>query len=65
MKLFTYVFIQTLSAVAFLMESAWATFEPMVIRIVLIAFGAVQLGVAFKIMHDALGKLTIAEFMRK
>lgn len=65
MKVFTYVLIQNLSAIAFLMDAAWATFEPAVIRIVFLLFGAIQVALAFKMIHDALGNITIGEFMRK
>lgn len=63
MRVSTYLFIQILSSVAFLMDAAWANFEPLYLRLFLFVIGAIFLGLSFKILSDAVGKLTIKELL--
>lgn len=64
-KVFTYLILQILSSVAFLMDGAWAIFEPLYLRVFLIIIGALFLGSAFKILSDSVGDLTLKEVMQR
>lgn len=63
MRVFTYLVSQILGSIAFLMFAAWATFEPLYLRISLIVIGALTLSLSLKVLSDAVGKTTVREMI--
>ena len=65
MKVFTYVVIQFIISLAFLVVSAAATGENIIWRIMIGSFAVVLLLITFKMLHDALGAITIADLLER
>ena len=65
MKIFTYLLLQFLGSISFLLNAAWATFEPTYLRLALFMIGILLLVASFKVLSLAVGKLTVREVFLK
>ena len=65
MKAFTYILLQILTSIAFLVVAALSTGQNPFIRIGLGIAGILLLLVSFKIMHDAIGDQSVTDLMSK